>query len=217
MVFLLRTRLQLGALLCCLLLGACATRPTADPLAAAIGASAWALASDAGQISRVSPGLRPGWVHLKLPGKQVNQFTPVVEDSRIAMWVQSDTSASLLRQQVHVAADELGSVKFSWKVPHLIAQADMALRNTDDSPVRIVLAFTSAELGGSVLRLATRSLLLRNSLPLPMGDRGGAATCSRLLSLRRLFSIFAKFPASRRACSWVYGAKIACSIRSMRA
>ena len=141
MVFLLRTRLQLGALLCCLLLGACATRPTADPLAAAIGASAWALASDAGQISRVSPGLRPGWVHLKLPGKQVNQFTPVVEDSRIAMWVQSDTSASLLRQQVHVAADEVGSVKFSWKVPHLIAQADMALRNTDDSPVRIVLAF----------------------------------------------------------------------------
>ena len=148
MVFLARTRLQLGALLCCMLLGACATRPTADPLAP-IGASAWALASDAPQTRQVSPGLHPGWLHLKLPGKQVNQFTPVVEDRRIAMLVQSDTSASLLRQQVHVASHELGSVKFSWKVPELIAQADMALRHADDSPVRIVLAFEGDRSGFS--------------------------------------------------------------------
>jgi hypothetical protein len=36
---------------------------------------------------------------------------------------------------------DLGQLKFSWKVPALIAQADMAVRDTDDSPVRIVLAF----------------------------------------------------------------------------
>jgi hypothetical protein len=32
-------------------------------------------------------------------------------------------------------------VRFSWKVPALIEQADMALRDKDDAPVRIVLAF----------------------------------------------------------------------------
>jgi len=51
------------------------------------------------------------------------------------------SSASMLRQTVHIPPDQLGQVKFSWKVPELIAQADMALREVDDSPVRIVLAF----------------------------------------------------------------------------
>ena len=81
------------------------------------------------------------WHYHKLPGKHANHFTPVFEDGRDAMLVQSDSSASLLRQRVHVAAQQLGNVKFSWIVPALIANADMAFRDTDDSPVRIVLAF----------------------------------------------------------------------------
>jgi hypothetical protein len=32
-------------------------------------------------------------------------------------------------------------VRFSWKVPSLIEQADLATRDKDDAPVRIVLAF----------------------------------------------------------------------------
>lgn len=86
-------------------------------------------------------GPAPVWHYHKLPGKHANHFTPVFEDGRDAMLVQSDSSASLLRQRVHVAAQQLGNVKFSWKVPALIANADMAFRDTDDSPVRIVLAF----------------------------------------------------------------------------
>jgi hypothetical protein len=57
------------------------------------------------------------------------------------MLVTAMSSASMLRQTLHVAPQDLASVKFSWKVPELIAQADMALRESDDSPVRIVLAF----------------------------------------------------------------------------
>ena len=157
----------LCGVLCSLLLGACAIRPPGGlsagpnpaPYADATvppGASAWALSSGvtsiggAGdarvrQAAHVAPGLMPGpapaWHHHKLPGKQVNQFTPVFVDGRDAMLVQSDTSASLLRQRVHIPAQKLGNVKFSWKVPALIANADMAFRDTDDSPVRIVLAF----------------------------------------------------------------------------
>jgi hypothetical protein len=47
----------------------------------------------------------------------------------------------MLRSKVRIEPAELGSVRFSWKVPQLIPEADMALRESDDSPVRIVLAF----------------------------------------------------------------------------
>ena len=36
----------------------------------------------------------------------------------------------MVRQAVRIEPDELGSVRFSWKVPDLIAQADMALRES---------------------------------------------------------------------------------------
>jgi hypothetical protein len=47
----------------------------------------------------------------------------------------------MLRSKIRIEPAELGSVRFSWKVPQLIAGADMALRDADDSPVRIVLVF----------------------------------------------------------------------------
>lgn len=57
------------------------------------------------------------------------------------MYVQADASASMLRKQVRLEPSELGVVKFSWLVPELIDGADMELRELDDSPVRIILAF----------------------------------------------------------------------------
>lgn len=47
----------------------------------------------------------------------------------------------MLRQPVRVEPSDLGAIGFSWKVPQLIEQADMAVRQADDSPVRVVLAF----------------------------------------------------------------------------
>ncbi len=81
------------------------------------------------------------WQDFKLPGKPASQFSYVREDGRDAMAVTARSSASMWRQLVRIEPAELGRVKFSWKVPELIAQADMALRESDDSPVRIVLAF----------------------------------------------------------------------------
>ena len=42
---------------------------------------------------------------------------------------------------MYVPADQLGALKFSWYVPELITGADMGVREADDSPVRLVLAF----------------------------------------------------------------------------
>lgn len=51
------------------------------------------------------------------------------------------SSASLMRRKLRLAPENLGLARFSWRVPELIAGADMALRDADDSPVRVVLAF----------------------------------------------------------------------------
>ena len=46
-----------------------------------------------------------------------------------------------MRVMVRVEPQDLGSLKFTWKPPDLIQYADMSLREFDDSPVRVVLAF----------------------------------------------------------------------------
>ncbi len=88
-----------------------------------------------------NPWTKTVWQHLEFPGKAATQFSYVRKDGRHAMAATAVSSASMLRRRLHVAAQDLGSVKFSWKVPELIAQADLATRDKADSPVRVVLAF----------------------------------------------------------------------------
>lgn len=84
---------------------------------------------------------KPHWQHYKLPGKQPSQYAFARVDGRDAMAVTATSSASLLRQNVRIAPDELVQIKFSWKVPELIAMADLAVRDLADSPASIVLVF----------------------------------------------------------------------------
>lgn len=119
------------------LLAACASQPgtsaeSLDTLPARI--APWALASTGGDNALA-------WQHFKLPGKLPSQFKHVRAGGREAMEATAQSSVSMLRQVVNIHPADLGNVKFSWKVPELIAQADMGVRDTDDSPVRIVLAF----------------------------------------------------------------------------
>lgn len=118
-------------------LAACASLPNTDVVAADEAASRiapWALAS-----SNQAKAL--AWRHFKLPGKKPSQFDHAVVDGRHAIAASAQSSASMLRQGMRVEADDLGNLKFSWKLPDLIQYADMSLREFDDSPVRVVLAF----------------------------------------------------------------------------
>lgn len=81
------------------------------------------------------------WQHYPLPGKEPTEFAIVQMDGRDVVAASADASASMLRQPVRVEPSDLGAIGFSWKVPQLIEQADMAVRQADDSPVRVVLAF----------------------------------------------------------------------------
>lgn len=81
------------------------------------------------------------WEHYPLPGKQATEFSFVRKDGRLVAAAFANASASMLRQPIRVEAADLGKIQFSWMVPHLIEQADLGSRQSDDSPVRVVLAF----------------------------------------------------------------------------
>ena len=133
-------------LICLLLqLSACAVVPTTDDVPeGGVTRNAWTaspLQTGVNSATLPESSTLPVWQHTRLPGKQATEFSYSLSDGRHAMAVHAKSSASMLRQALHVPSARLGAVSFSWKVPELIATADMALREADDSPVRIVLAF----------------------------------------------------------------------------
>ena len=81
------------------------------------------------------------WQHLGFPGKRLSKFNYELNESRHAIHVDAQSSASMLRHRLLVSPSELGQLKFSWKLPELIPYANMSQREFDDSPVRVVLAF----------------------------------------------------------------------------
>jgi hypothetical protein len=126
-------RLPCGLAAAVLLAGCALPRRTAQE----VGASPWAAQS--GQ-QHGSPAAA-AWLHKTFPGKEPTRFAYERIEGRDAVSVHANSSASMLRQTVRIEPQDLGRVRFSWKVPELIAQADVSLREKDDAAVRIVLAF----------------------------------------------------------------------------
>lgn len=81
------------------------------------------------------------WLHCAFPGKKSTRYRAVRLDGRDAVLSESDSSASMLRQTLRIEPAGLDRLSFSWKVPKMISGADMTQRDSDDSPVRVVLAF----------------------------------------------------------------------------
>jgi hypothetical protein len=121
---------------CSLLVLGCASpklsvKPQSDALT-----SAWANASTVAGASVLG-----SWEHYVLPAKQATLFSAQQLQGRHAMKANAQSSASMLRRKLRIEPEALGSVRFSWLVESLIADADMGDRDSDDAPVRIVLAF----------------------------------------------------------------------------
>lgn len=103
--------------------------------------STWTLPVNAADEGPSAQAKASAWRHYAFPGKQATQYTLTRKEGRDVMEATADSSASLVRQTVHIAPDQLHNIRFSWKVPDLIPGADLASRDLADSPVRIVLAF----------------------------------------------------------------------------
>lgn len=119
-------------------LGGCSALPVED--VPEIANNPWAAQSNAQRPAAVHTA-PPRWHHLAFPGKQPTRFRYAHKDGRDAIAVSASSSASMLRNKVRIEPADLAGVRFSWKVPQLIAGADLASREADDSPVRIVLFF----------------------------------------------------------------------------
>ncbi|NQW82129.1 MAG: DUF3047 domain-containing protein [Polaromonas sp.] len=101
-----------------------------------------AAASDVTWLSAVQANDRSGaWQHRAFPGKKTTDYRATLHEGRHAVRSESRAAASMLRETLRVEAADLGKVSFSWKVPALIATADLMQPDTSDSPVRLVLAF----------------------------------------------------------------------------
>lgn len=158
-------------------LAGCSALPPA-PSPPEIGGSPWAAKSAGPGIAVPSHG--PGWRHLTFPGKSPTMFRYLRKDGRDAIAVTAASSASMLSHKVRIEPAQLGSVRFSWKVPQLIAGADMALRDADDSPVRVVLSFE-----GDRSRFSARDALLSELARTLIGEEMPYATLMYVWCNRR--------------------------------
>lgn len=81
------------------------------------------------------------WQAMRLPGKLLTAYRVDTQGPRDALLAEATSSASMLRQALHIPPEQLGALQFDWRVDQLIAGADMRLREAEDSPVRLILAF----------------------------------------------------------------------------
>ncbi len=81
------------------------------------------------------------WEPVLLPGKLRTAFRLEKHQGRQSLRADAERSASMLRQRLNIQPEQLGRLVFEWQVEALIADADMRQRETEDSPVRLILAF----------------------------------------------------------------------------
>jgi hypothetical protein len=123
---------------------------------------AW-LAACAAPLQTTSPSLSQSprstveadWQEVKLPGKRATEYTWEMFDGRRALAARSENSASMMRRKLTAPPKPLGSLNFSWQVEELIAGADTSVAETEDAPVRVMLAF-----GGDASKLSARTRMM---------------------------------------------------------
>ena len=81
------------------------------------------------------------WETVKIPGKRETHYSLVRLSHGNSLMANAQSSASMLRHDLRIEPDRLNAMKFSWQIQKLIEGADMAQRDLEDSPVRLVLAF----------------------------------------------------------------------------
>jgi hypothetical protein len=81
------------------------------------------------------------WDKVVLPGKLRTAYKLERQPQGYALQALAESSASMLRQRLRIAPEQLGRLTFDWRVERLIPGADMVQRETEDSPVRLILVF----------------------------------------------------------------------------
>lgn len=119
-------------------------------------------------FSQAEPGRLPaGWfpyvLRRDLPR---TRYALVREGERVTLRAQARRSATGLHCALAIDPAQQGRLQFSWKVPHVHAQADVSAAELDDCPARLIVAFD-----GDHERLPLRDRLLFDQVELFTGQR----------------------------------------------
>jgi len=124
------------AVLAAAFVAACALEPAKPPAEIPLPA--------VGKFSAAKPGdvLPSGWRVWQLSNlKRPTQYRLVDHEGRTVVFARARSSASGLVLPISVDLKEYPILQWRWNVPALITGADNTQRHTEDSPVRIVIAF----------------------------------------------------------------------------
>lgn len=170
-----RQRRLLASLLLASMLSGCGTltpdRDIAPPLAPDapdatasetpnLNLSAWA------QACRLQGATEaPDWTHKTVIGQPATRYSAQQHEGRPAVHALAQASNSVMRTVVNVAPEQLGRLQFSWFVPALNPDADVAQRDSDDAVARVMLTFE-----GDRSRLSGRDHLLSELAMLLSGE-----------------------------------------------
>lgn len=113
----------------------------------------------------------PNWQPQRLPGKRATQYELTADGNTKRLRARADRSASLLRHSLRVEPAALGTVSFAWRVPELIAGADVRDRDVEDAPVRVLLSFD-----GDESKLSMRNRMVFDLAQAVAGERPPYAT-----------------------------------------
>jgi hypothetical protein len=93
--------------------------------------------------SRPNDSVPKGWKPAGAPKfRRATQYTLVNEAGTTVVHALADSSSSALAQDVSIEGNQLSTVKWRWKVPHIIPGEDNTKRESEDAPARVVFAFS---------------------------------------------------------------------------
>lgn len=104
---------------------------------------AWLAGCASLNVDDTTPAVQPpsGWSEFVLPGKRRTHYLADQEDGRPVVRAVAEASASMLRRPLQLDPAQVAGVEFSWRVDEAIAEADLAVAERSDSPVRVLFAF----------------------------------------------------------------------------
>ena len=180
-------------------------------VALAVVSALWGCASPGGDAVLSRPALTTGpaglhfspqdkarWEAVTLPGKLRTAFRLDTRDQQSALRADAEGSASMLRQRLRVPPEQLGRLQFQWQIDNLMASADMAQRDSEDSPVRLILAFE-----GDRSRFSAANTMLSDLTEALTGEPLPYATLMYVWCNRRPVDSVIFNPRTDRVRKWV--------------
>ncbi|MDI9331494.1 MAG: DUF3047 domain-containing protein [Alphaproteobacteria bacterium] len=119
-------------MLCVTFLGACAHPPQS--------VVSGTTRSDEG--ARVWRGTESSaWREIRFPGKAATQYRWVKVEGQAWLSADAQRSASMLRHALDREVGPHSQIRFEWRLEQTLQDADVARRDKEDSPARVILAF----------------------------------------------------------------------------